>query len=251
MSLPLTQFVKLGRAGSIRRSFTSEASLPNMFIHHYDITISSDMPLAVYRHLFDESTKAYREPDLEGVKPIFDGHKNILLSDITLRSRSRKVAEFRFKEQEQFLKGKVPATPACLTAIQSFDILLRQTLMVTLPYVRVGHETGVPIKVCKVLPDQQYARKFSEAQLADMSKFTFQNPTARVNTLKTGLKMLSYRDNEYLKDVGMAISEDMVQIPARVLPHPTVRYRPDSLLKTAPGAPRDESLFRALIVKDN
>ncbi|KAG0036283.1 hypothetical protein BGZ82_004408, partial [Podila clonocystis] len=83
MSLPLTHFVKrpgVGRAGrqvSIRRNFISVTRLPNVVIHHYDITISSDMPPAVCRRLFDKSTKTYRESDLGGAKPVFDRHKII------------------------------------------------------------------------------------------------------------------------------------------------------------------------------
>ncbi|KFH64940.1 hypothetical protein MVEG_09668 [Podila verticillata NRRL 6337] len=92
----------------------------------------------------------------------------------------------------------------------------------------VGREQVVPIEVCKVLSGKRYTHKLSEIQMADMIKFTSQNSTARANTLKSSPKMLNYRDNEYLKDVGMAISEDMIQIPARVLPAPTVCYRSDS-----------------------
>lgn len=97
-----------------------------------------------------------------------------------------------------------------------------------LPCVIIGREQVVPIEVCKVLSGQRYTHKLNEIQTADMIKFTSQSPTARADTLKTGLKMLSYRDNEYLKDVGMTISEDMIQITARVLLAPTVCYRPDS-----------------------
>ncbi|KAG0342673.1 Eukaryotic translation initiation factor 2C [Podila horticola] len=408
MSLPLTHFVKrpgVGRAGrpvSIRSNFFPVAHLPDVAIHHYDITISSDMPPAVNRRLFDELIKAYRESDLGGANPVFDGRKNMFSSkELPFESRTfdaslceegtprpnrpipvfkvkvKKVAEIRFKELEKFLEGKSPVTPACLTAIQSLDILIRhrpamlyttigrsfytpdgsvplygsleawrgfyssarptpgrmmvnvnitaaafhqsislletvikildlrqlndlrrtspplnwikveraiKQLRVTmthrrgnlrgsritglsrrsalettfkmakqdgteqeisvaeyfkqaynrtldypmLPCVRIGRETLVPIEACKVLPGQRYLHKLNEAQTADMIKFTCQNPTARANTLKTGLKMLNYRDNEYLKDVGVTISEDMVQIPARVLPPPTVCYRPDS-----------------------
>lgn len=58
-----------------------------MAIHHYDINITSDMPSA-NRRLF-EAIKAYRESDLGGAKPVFDGRKNMFSSkELTFESRT-------------------------------------------------------------------------------------------------------------------------------------------------------------------
>ena len=95
MSLPLTRFVKrpgVGRAGrpvNICGNFFPVACLPDLAIHHYDVTISSDMPPAVNRRLFDELIKAYRESDLGGANPVFDGRKNMFSSkELPFESRT-------------------------------------------------------------------------------------------------------------------------------------------------------------------
>ncbi|KAF9400454.1 Eukaryotic translation initiation factor 2C, partial [Podila epigama] len=94
----------------------------------------------------------------------------------------------------------------------------------TLPCVKLGRTAIVPMEVCKVVAGQRYPKKLDEAQTAEMIKFTSQNPAARANTIKEGLKTLNYDENPRLKDFGMKVSSEMAVIKARVLPAPTVAY---------------------------
>ncbi|KAG0348280.1 Isocitrate dehydrogenase [NADP], mitochondrial precursor (Oxalosuccinate decarboxylase) [Podila humilis] len=98
----------------------------------------------------------------------------------------------------------------------------------TLPCIRVGKTVVLPMEVCKVADGQRCQRKLDEAQTADMIKFTSQNPALRANTIKNGLRILNYDDNDVLKDFGMRISSEMTIIKARVLPAPIVAYHPSS-----------------------
>ncbi|KAF9304752.1 eukaryotic translation initiation factor 2C, 2 [Mortierella antarctica] len=93
--------------------------------------------------------------------------------------------------------------------------------------VRVG-KVVLPMEVCKVIPGQRYPKKLDEAQTADMIKFTSKNPATRANTIKNGLQILDFDNNEYLKEAGMKVSNEMVVVPARVFPAPTVCYHPSS-----------------------
>lgn len=106
-----------------------------------------------------------------------------------------------------------------------------------LPCVKVGPSINLPIELCFVLEGQRYLRKLDGVQTADMIRFTSQPPQARFNKIKDGLKILSYNDNEFLKDFGMKVSNEMVQITARVLPAPTVCYHSQS--QDANFVPRD------------
>ncbi len=55
----------------------SNNPLPNTTIYHYDVTITPDVPPPVNRRVFEQFQGQYRESDLGGVRPIYDGRKNI------------------------------------------------------------------------------------------------------------------------------------------------------------------------------
>ncbi|KAG0335588.1 Eukaryotic translation initiation factor 2C [Podila horticola] len=412
--LQLTDYVKrpqigkLGKPVNIRSNFFEVTKLPNVTIHHYDVTISSDMPPPVNRKIFEQMMSSYGASDLNNARPVFDGRKNIFSAipfpfesrtlDVSLcvdgvpkpnrpipifKLKIKKVATINLDELHRFLEGKAAMSNNCLTAIMSLDILIRhkpamlyttvgrsfftpdgsqplagclevwrgfyqsarpsvgrmminvdvsataffqgipliefvmkilglrspddfrrtspplnwvkverilkqvrvttthreksdRSFKVTgltknsanketfkcpkttanphdppeeeeidlvtyfkkaynrtlsfpmLPCVKVGKTIVLPMEVCKVVPGQRCQKKLDEAQTADMIKFTSQNPSARANTIKNGLKILNYDDNEILRDVGMKISSEMAVIKARVLPAPVVSYHPSS-----------------------
>jgi hypothetical protein len=55
-------------------------------------------------------------------------------------------------------------------------------------------------------------RKLDERQTSDMIKFTCQNPNSRANKIQAGLRILNYQGNEYLRQFGMRISEEMAVV---------------------------------------
>ncbi|ORX97422.1 Piwi-domain-containing protein [Basidiobolus meristosporus CBS 931.73] len=97
-------------------------------------------------------------------------------------------------------------------------------------------EIMFPMEVCEVVPGQKYIRKLNERQTQEMIKFTCQPPHIRANKIHQGLKVLNYRDNEYLQQFGMKIGNEMAVIDARILPAPTVCYNESS--KEAKFVPR-------------
>ncbi|KAK5809212.1 Piwi domain-containing protein [Linnemannia elongata] len=409
-----------GQAISIRSNFFEVTQLPNNMVHHYDVTITPDVPPPVTRKIFHQVTTSYGASHLKDARAVYDGRKNIFSArafafeshtfEVTLASdvakdpnptclppmfkvKIRRVATINLEELHRFLNGKISLTNNCLTAITALDVLIRhqpamlyatvgrsfytpvgsqvlsgplevwagyyqsarptlgrmminmdvsataffrpgplldmvakianvqrvddlrrssppinwkaieraikglrftvnhrgnvkrsfkifgltataakdtkfmqqirgtgeatgpetqvKTDVVTyfkkahnitinfpmLPCVKVGQSIILPIELCSVLEGQRYLRKLDGVQTADMIKFTSQPPQARFNKIKEGLKILSYNDNEFLKDFGMKISNEMVQINARVLLAPTVCYHPQS--QDANFVPRD------------
>ncbi|CAB4439948.1 unnamed protein product [Rhizophagus irregularis] len=104
----------------------------------------------------------------------------------------------------------------------------KRLLYPNLPCVIVRKNVYLPIEVCDVIPGQRHMRKLDERQTADMIKFTCQPPNARANKIQAGLEILDFRNNEYLREFGMRISNDMMVVNARVLPAPTIKYHPTS-----------------------
>ncbi|CAG8624943.1 1984_t:CDS:2 [Funneliformis caledonium] len=107
----------------------------------------------------------------------------------------------------------------------------------SLPYVVVRGNIFFPMEVCKVVEEQHYIRKYNERQTADITKFSCQPPHIRANKIKQGL--LDYRQNEYMKQFGLIVSEEMAVVPTRILPAPRIRFHYSS--RTAAFVPRDGS----------
>ncbi|CAB4404415.1 unnamed protein product [Rhizophagus irregularis] len=95
----------------------------------------------------------------------------------------------------------------------------------SLPCVAVKGNVYLPMEVCDIAPEQRYMRKLNRDQTDLMMNFTRQNPSIRANKIQDGLKLLNYRENEYLQQFGMSISNEMAVVNARILPTPTIEYR--------------------------
>ncbi|RGB24745.1 Piwi domain-containing protein [Rhizophagus diaphanus] len=104
----------------------------------------------------------------------------------------------------------------------------RRLLYPFLPCVIVRRNQYLPIEVCDVIREQRYMRKLIGKQTEDMMNFARQNPNVRANKIQDGLNILNYRDNEYLQQFGMSISNNMTVVNARILPTPTIQYHPTS-----------------------
>jgi hypothetical protein len=82
-NLQLTEFVKrpgagtAGRATRVRSNFFEVQSFPEGNIHHYDITITPDVPPVINRKIW----KTFEDQDGQGalnkIRPVYDGRKNI------------------------------------------------------------------------------------------------------------------------------------------------------------------------------
>ncbi|KAF9100443.1 argonaute 1 [Mortierella sp. GBA35] len=402
MSAPitLTELVMRGNPGQlgkpikVRTNFFEVKDLPNINIHHYDVTIAPDVPPPVNRRIFDHFVLLNSKSDLADAKPVFDGRKNMFSPkalpfdsrtfEITLpgeqappgkpiksfKVKVKKAAEINLEELARFLKGKSAMSNNILTAIMALDVLIhhkpsmlyttigrwtrglerllpvdasRGRMMVNIDIsstaffqsgslieivckfigarepdallrlregdwkkiekfirglrikvthrdaasrgfkiakisdksaaqvtftqetdagpktttvaayfkavyktslrypnlrcVTVGRDVVLPMEICSVVEGQRYPKKLDEKQTAEMIKFAALQPYDRENNIKSGLRVLDYSHNKYHKDFGLAVSNEMATINARVLPAPSISYHPSS--KQANFVPRD------------
>lgn len=81
--LQLTEFVQrpdvgnTGRATRVRANFFEVQSFPQNNIHHYDITITPDVPPVINRKIWKTFEDQGGQGSLAGIKPVYDGRKNI------------------------------------------------------------------------------------------------------------------------------------------------------------------------------
>ncbi|GBB98146.1 hypothetical protein RclHR1_03150009 [Rhizophagus clarus] len=151
--LKVTDFVKrpsLGRQGRetrVRANFFEVTSLPEANIHHYDVTITPQVPPLLNRKVYQEFEKSNHVRNC-----VFDGRKNIFTCErlsfndpatfdiilpeddgsISARRQPRafkiklkKVNEINMEELQRFLDGKAQCTSNVLTAIMALDVLIR------------------------------------------------------------------------------------------------------------------------------
>ncbi|KAG0230941.1 hypothetical protein BGW42_000592 [Actinomortierella wolfii] len=81
-----------------------------------------------------------------------------------------------------------------------------------------------PMEVCKLSPGQKYTRKLDEDQTRAMLAFACKPPGERQRAIQQGLQLLNYRDNDYMKEFGMKVAQEMARVKARVLTPPTITY---------------------------
>ncbi|GBG74577.1 hypothetical protein CBR_g18986 [Chara braunii] len=93
-----------------------------------------------------------------------------------------------------------------------------------LPCVVVGKKGNmIPMELCKILPNQRYRKKLDDSQVTDMLRFAQERPQQRQGSI---LKMhgRNTRDEEaYLQEFGIHFGNELMRIPGRLLPPPTLR----------------------------
>jgi hypothetical protein len=167
--LKVTEFVKrpsLGRQGRdirVRTNFFEVTALPEANIHHYDVTITPEVPPSLNRKVYQEFENLNSKSKFNGILPVFDGRKNIFTCkalpigesstfDITLpeddgstsskrqprafKLKLKKVNEINMEELDRFLTGRAQCTSNVLTAIMALDVLIRH--QPSMKYVPVG-----------------------------------------------------------------------------------------------------------------
>src|SRR3954454_3215391 len=64
---------KAGRAIKVRANFFEVKSLPDANVHHYDITITPDVPPALNRRIYQQFEHMNSKGQLGGIRPVYDG----------------------------------------------------------------------------------------------------------------------------------------------------------------------------------
>ncbi|CAG8690438.1 3353_t:CDS:2, partial [Acaulospora colombiana] len=168
--LTLTKFVKrpgLGKVGRqirVRANFFEVTSFPRANVHHYDVTITPDVPPKLNRRIY----RKFEEDNantLNNIRPVFDGRKNMYSAkklpfgdsatfDVILpeddgvttskrpprafKFKVQKVAEINMEELSRYLQRKTELSNNILTAINSLDVLIRHGPSMDPNFVSIG-----------------------------------------------------------------------------------------------------------------
>ncbi|RVD81646.1 uncharacterized protein DFL_009499 [Arthrobotrys flagrans] len=87
--------------------------------------------------------------------------------------------------------------------------------------------TMVPMELCTVAPGQLYRGRISENQTSNMIRFACRDPTTNARIITdTGLKTLGFNNAQTSipYKFGVKVDRNMVVVPARILPTPTIQY---------------------------
>lgn len=98
---------------------------------------------------------------------------------------------------------------------------------------KANGKTAFPIECLDIVPSQRYTKKLSGDQTSDMIRATTQKPAERMKSIQEAVdNTLKYANNPYMKSLGFEVKPEMMSVPARILPAPSVVFKGN---KTAPG----------------
>lgn len=97
-----------------------------------------------------------------------------------------------------------------------------------LPCLHVGKKEGhvfIPIEFCKVVPGQHCTKKLLDYQTSQMIRHTVQPANWRERKILQNVQGASFNSDPHLTDLGISITNRMVEFTGRVLPQPTLTYK--------------------------
>ncbi|GAA6062365.1 hypothetical protein JCM10212_004211 [Sporobolomyces blumeae] len=93
------------------------------------------------------------------------------------------------------------------------------------PCVRVTKHALYPIELCAIDFGQKFAGKLSSAQTLEVLRHTTVSPRDRAGMLQFGVGELKAANGSVLGEWGIDISPDPMELTARILPSPVVKYQ--------------------------
>ncbi|CAI2175449.1 1381_t:CDS:10 [Funneliformis geosporum] len=130
---------RIGRPIRVKTNFFEVLQLPNATVYHYDADISPTVPASLNRKIFAHFVKVESGGILGGIKPVYDGRKNLYtikefpFGDTVTHQPPRKftiklkkVAKRNLEEALRFVQGKSATSNNILSAIGALDVLINQ-----------------------------------------------------------------------------------------------------------------------------
>lgn len=115
-----------------------------------------------------------------------------------------------------------------------YNIRNKQLVYPDLPCVEVGSGVFLPIELCVVPPGQIMRKQVPPGKVKDVLEFATKVPAERLKRIEIGLSVLAHGESEYVKQFGMHLrSSKPLEIRARILPPPTLKYGSGSNSKQA------------------
>ncbi|KAI9104430.1 Piwi domain-containing protein [Phlyctochytrium arcticum] len=177
---------KSGRPIQVRANFFPVLTLPGQNIHHYDVSITPDVPPAKSRRIYQLwEDEQLLSGALNGVRPVFDGRKNVFSArplpldpegqtfdidyydedESKLRGAKKfvliiqKIGEIDMQRLGAFLEGRMTETP--VDAIMALDILLRHRPSLT--YTTIGRCFYTPDSAAAIANGAQLWQGFHQS----------------------------------------------------------------------------------------
>ncbi len=107
-----------------------------------------------------------------------------------------------------------------------------------LPLVfKANKKTAFPMEFLEIVPAQRFKNKLNGDQISEMIRATVQKPSDRMHEIEMAVKNnLKYKENPYLESFGLKVGDEMMTVPARVLPAPKVVFKNNIKLSGNEGA---------------
>ncbi|KAF0908875.1 hypothetical protein E2562_028754 [Oryza meyeriana var. granulata] len=129
-----------------------------------------------------------------------------------------------------------PLNGATQTVTQYFSQRYKYKLQYTSwPCLQSGSTSSpiyLPMEVCTIIEGQRYSKKLSDKQVTGILRSTCQPPRKREQKIIEMVQHNNYRADRVVREFRIDISNQMANVPARVLPAPTLKYHESGKEKT-------------------
>ncbi|WVZ60888.1 hypothetical protein U9M48_010848 [Paspalum notatum var. saurae] len=103
------------------------------------------------------------------------------------------------------------------------------------PCLQAGSDSRpvyLPMEVCKIVEGQRYSKKLNDRQVTNILRATCKRPQEREQSIRDMVMHSKYAEDKFAQEFGISISNDLVNVPARVLPPPLLKYHESGREKT-------------------
>ncbi|OCK86160.1 Piwi-domain-containing protein [Lepidopterella palustris CBS 459.81] len=112
-----------------------------------------------------------------------------------------------------------------MTIEEYFQKKYNKKLNRNLPLVKMTKpDVYLPIEVLRIEPNQRYNAKLNEQQTSQMIKFAVTLPPQRWAAVQSGLNLLDWANDPYLKHYGIRINPTAAEVKSRILPTPNIVF---------------------------
>jgi len=94
--------------------------------------------------------------------------------------------------------------------------------------VEVASGALLPFELCEVPAGQFMRKQLPDDKTKDMVEFSTLKPQERLAAIRSGLELLSHGQSHYVREFGIAVTPNPLQLSARVLNPPKLKYGPGS-----------------------
>nr|CAB3447460.1 unnamed protein product [Digitaria exilis] len=101
------------------------------------------------------------------------------------------------------------------------------------PCLQAGRLVYLPMEVCKIVEGQRYSKKLNDRQVTNILRATCKRPQEREQSIRDMVLHNKYAEDKFAQEFGIRVNNDLVSVPARMLPPPMLRYHDSAREKTS------------------